>query len=310
MPFYSLHRNRKKERNHSHCFAILKINITALLKIVFFLNNSDVYLQDANCSFPLLRHTTGAAMSCFTCIKVLMVLFNLAIFLAGGTLLGVGIWVSVDSGSFLKIFGTFGTGADSIGAQFVNVGYFLIAIGALLLILGFLGCCGAQKESKCLLITFFSIVLIIFIAEIAGAVVALVYSSVAQSFLHSVLTPILQNDYGRNQDVTKIWNGTMTDLKCCGLDNYTNFDGSYYLSTNKVYPQQCCNSNSTTTTTCSATAAASANIPGCFQQILDLLKKNAAIVGGIAAGIGALELAAMVVSMYLYCKIDKNGSIH
>lgn len=65
-------------------------------------------------------------------------------------MLGVGIWVSVDSGSFIKIFGVL---PDNIAAQFVNVGYFLIAIGALLLILGFLGCCGAQKESKCLLIT-------------------------------------------------------------------------------------------------------------------------------------------------------------
>ncbi|KAM5126882.1 tetraspanin-1 [Mantella aurantiaca] len=247
-------------------------------------------------------------MSCFTCIKVLMILFNLAIFLAGGTLLGVGIWVSVDTGSFLKIFGTLGTGADSIATQFVNVGYFLIAIGALLLILGFLGCCGAQKESKCLLIMFFSIVLIIFIAEIAGAVVALVYSSVAQSFLRSVLTPVLQEQYGSNQDVTKIWNATMTELKCCGIDNYTDFTNSYFYKThNSSYPTQCCSSN---TTTCDQSSVIRYDAKGCFKQILDLLKTNAAIVGGIAAGIGALELAAMVVSMYLYCKIDKDGSIH
>ncbi|XP_069837281.1 tetraspanin-1 [Dendropsophus ebraccatus] len=244
-------------------------------------------------------------MSCFTCIKVLMILFNLAIFLAGGTLLGVGIWVSVDSTSFLKIFGTIPNG---VAAQFVNVGYFLIAIGALLLILGFLGCCGAQKESKCLLITFFSIVLIIFIAEIAGAVVALVYSSVADSFLTSVLTPVLKNDYGTNADVTKIWNNTMTDLKCCGLNNYTDFDNSQFVSKNNgLYPSQCCNS---TTTTCNQDAAQATRMKGCFNQILDLLKSNAAIVGGVAAGICALELAAMVVSMYLYCKIDKEGSIH
>ncbi|XP_068095680.1 tetraspanin-1 [Hyperolius riggenbachi] len=248
-------------------------------------------------------------MSCFTCIKVLMVLFNLAIFLAGGTLLGVGIWVSVDSGSFLKIFGTFGTGTDSIAAQFVNVGYFLIAIGSLLLILGFLGCCGAQKESKCLLIIFFSCVLIIFIAEIAGAVVALVYSSVAESFLQGVLAPVLKT-YGSNADATKTWNGTMTELKCCGLTNYTDFDGSKYVTSNNAYPPQCCNLNSTATATCTANTASTANVTGCFQKILNLLKTNAAVVGGIAAGIAALELAAMIVSMYLYCRIDKGNSIH
>lgn len=234
-----------------------------------------------------------------------MVLFNLAIFLAGGTLLGVGIWVSVDSGSFIKIFGVL---PDNIAAQFVNVGYFLIAIGALLLILGFLGCCGAQKESKCLLITFFTIVLIIFIAEIAGAVVALVYSSVADSFLKSVLTPVLQNDYGKNPQVTFVWNNTMTDLKCCGLANYADFNNSAYVNANNgMYPSQCCNA---TAIQCTPSLAQATNVTGCINQIVNTLKSNAAIVGGVAAGICALELAALVVSMYLYCKIDKDGSIH
>ncbi|KAM8930277.1 tetraspanin-1 [Pelodytes ibericus] len=242
-------------------------------------------------------------MGCFTFIKVMMILFNLAIFLGGGTLLGVGIWVSVDSNSFLKIFGAVST---STAMQFINVGYFLIAIGALLVLLGFLGCCGAQKESKCLLITFFTIVLIIFIAEVAGAVVALVYSSLAESFLQSVLTPVLEKDYGKNQDVTKTWNATMADLKCCGVTGYEDFTNSTFVKENNVYPSFCCNS----TTTCTPSIVASFKTQGCFKQILDLIKQNAAIVGGVAAGICALELAAMIVSMYLYCHLDKGGSIH
>ncbi|CAJ0951429.1 unnamed protein product [Ranitomeya imitator] len=256
--------------------------------------------------------------------------------LAGGTLLGVGIWVSVDSGSFLKIFGTI---PNNVATQFVNVGYFLIAIGALLLILGFLGCCGAQKESKCLLITareelqvahavgaravaggacsgtqagealqFFCIVLIIFIAEVAGAVVALVYSSVAESFLTSVLTPVLQKDYGENKDVTKIWDNMMSELKCCGLSNYSDFNNSTFVQSHGQYPEPCCNTTSTHVHYADGTGQPQTG--GCMQQIVDLLKSNAAIVGGVAAGICALELAAMVVSMYLYCKIDKEGSIH
>lgn len=67
--------------------------------------------------------------------------------LGGGTLLGVGIWVTMDGQSFLDIFGTL----SSSVLQVVNVSYFLIVIGSILLVIGFLGCCGAQKESKCLL---------------------------------------------------------------------------------------------------------------------------------------------------------------
>ena len=67
--------------------------------------------------------------------------------LCGVALLAVGIWVSVDGPSFMKIFGPL----SSTAMQFVNVGYFLIAAGAVLLALGFLGCYGAQTENKCAL---------------------------------------------------------------------------------------------------------------------------------------------------------------
>lgn len=60
----------------------------------------------------------------------------------------MGIWVSVDGGSFLQLLGPF----SSQGMQFVNVGFFCIAIGSVLVLMGFLGCCGAHKESKCLLL--------------------------------------------------------------------------------------------------------------------------------------------------------------
>ncbi|XP_051867884.1 tetraspanin-1 [Pristis pectinata] len=236
-------------------------------------------------------------MGCFTFVKVMMILFNLFIFLAGGALLGVGIWVSVDGTSFVKVIGSI----SSQAMQFVNIGYFCIVVGAILVILGFLGCCGAQKESKCLLMLFFVIVLIIFIAEVAAAVVALVYSSFAESLLRAWVTPILKNDYGKQKDVTGIWNTTMSELKCCGFTNYTDFSDSYYFSKNNAtYPQFCCNA----TTVCNEAAASSSKVQGCFQQLFDILKENANIVGGIAAGICALEIAAMAVSMYLYCKID------
>lgn len=61
--------------------------------------------------------------------------------------MAVGIWVSVDGPSFLKIFGP----VSSSAMQFVNVGYFLIAAGAVLFALGFLGCYGAHTENKCVL---------------------------------------------------------------------------------------------------------------------------------------------------------------
>ncbi|NXR08560.1 TSN1 protein, partial [Semnornis frantzii] len=239
----------------------------------------------------------GAKMGCFTFIKVMMILFNLAIFLSGGTLLGVGIWVTTDKDSFLDVFGEL----SSTVMQVVNVGYFLIVIGAILLVIGFLGCCGAQKESKCLLMMFFSVVLIIFIAEVAAAVVALVYTGLAETLLSAVLTPVLKEKYGVDETFTKIWNATMEKIDCCGLNNYTDFNNSIWHDQNKAYPEPCCRN----VQPCNAALAAQSNVSGCFDQLLEEIRTNAGVVGGVAAGIAALEIASMSVSMYLYCRLDQ-----
>ncbi|NXL85975.1 TSN1 protein, partial [Alectura lathami] len=255
----------------------------------------------------------GAKMGCFTFIKVMMILFNLAIFLSGGTLLGVGIWVSVDGKSFLDIFGTL----SSSVMQVVDVGYLLIVIGSILLVIGFLGCCGAQKESKCLLMIFFSVVLIIFIAEIAAAVLVLVYPTLVETFLSALVTPVLKEKYGEDKSFTQIWNATMNEVHCCGLNNYTDFEGSpWYQDNNNTFPGPCCTAPVPCTHSLAAQMAGGSQPPahphlfgclpqGCFDQIVEEIKTNAVVVGGVAAGIAALEVAAMVVSMYLYCYLDR-----
>ncbi|XP_029356637.1 tetraspanin-1 isoform X1 [Echeneis naucrates] len=241
-------------------------------------------------------------MACFTFVKLMMALFNLLIFLGGLTLLAMGIWVSVDGSSFLKLLGPFATQ----GMQFVNVGFFCIAIGIVLVLLGLLGGCAAHKESKCLLLTFFSVIFIIFIAEVAAGVVALAYSSFAEGILRAWAKPALQQDYGKDPVVTKIWNTTMTELKCCGFTNYTDFVGSMFEEANGgSLPTSCCKYNSTL---CSQEEAERSAVQGCFEHILETLKEHANIVGGIAAGIGILQIAAMIVSMYLYCHLDKRVS--
>ncbi|KAK2101483.1 hypothetical protein P7K49_019149 [Saguinus oedipus] len=48
--------------------------------------------------------------------------------------------------------------------------YILIGAGALMMLVGFLGCCGAVQESQCMLGLFFGFLLVIFAIEIAAAI--------------------------------------------------------------------------------------------------------------------------------------------
>ena len=58
-------------------------------------------------------------------------------------MLGTGIWVLVGSNSFRE--------SVSSNPAIFHAVYIIIAVGVLLFLVGFLGCCGAIKENKCLL---------------------------------------------------------------------------------------------------------------------------------------------------------------
>ncbi|NXH12408.1 TSN1 protein, partial [Bucco capensis] len=240
----------------------------------------------------------GAKMGCFSFIKVVMILFNLAIFLGGGTFLGVGIWVTVDEDSFLNIFGTLSPHVMHVA----NVGYLIIVIGAILLVIGFLGCYGAQKESKCLLITFFSVVLVIFIAEIAAAVMALVYTGLAEMLLSGVLTPLLKEKYGVDERFTENWNLTMEEVHCCGVSNYTDFNDTQWVIKHETYPAPCLVGG---LLPLAHPHLCGCLLQGCFDKIVEEIRTHAGVLGGVAAGIAALEIVPMVLAMYLYCHLDQ-----
>ncbi|XP_067416483.1 tetraspanin-16 isoform X2 [Emydura macquarii macquarii] len=241
-------------------------------------------------------------MGCFSFLKMMMFVFNGIIFLGGLAVLGIGIWVKVDGGSFVQILGA----AAPQLMQLVNVGYLCIAIGAFLLLMGFLGCCGAAKESKCMLLLFFVIILILFIAEVAGAVVVLAFSSVADIFvehLKSWAVKNLKEDYGRQDDMTVIWDTTMKELKCCGFNSYQDFNNSYFHQTHgQTYPAGCCLPKDE----CLAFELDTTR-QGCLPAFQTFLSRNGKIVGGVALGICVLELAAMAVALVLFCQIGSNS---
>ncbi|KAM8878663.1 tetraspanin 34a [Spinachia spinachia] len=243
-------------------------------------------------------------MCCSSFLKIVMFIFNGSIFLAGVCILALGVWVKVDSGSLLGLLQTV-DGAPAGLSQLANVAYLLIAVGAVLLFIGFLGCCGAVRESRCMLLTFFSIMLIIFLVEVAGAVVLLVFKDVAEQILDHLEDEVqtsIKDEYGGNNSFTSLWDATMKEFKCCGYKSYRDFNGSVFYndSGRHLYPVACCNQ---TVLVCNTDEAHGSMIDGCFTKLLQLIEENAVVIAAVALGIAALEIAAMVVSMVLYKNI-------
>ncbi|XP_061604061.1 tetraspanin 35 [Phyllopteryx taeniolatus] len=249
-------------------------------------------------------------MGCFGFLKFMMFAFNGIIFLAGAAILGVGIWAKADSGSILGFLGTI-EGAPAELSRVLNVGYLLIAAGALLVVIGFLGCWGAVRESKCALLLFFIIILLVFLAEVAGAVVVLVFRPLAEDVFRKFGTAAvgsIKKDYGKNSDITGLWDTAMSAFECCGIANSSDFvDSPYYVANDNQYPPLCCphaNNQPCNQTVIDDFTA----IPGCFVKITQLIDDNTLAIVAAALGIAVLELCAMTVSVILYCKIDSKST--
>uniref|UniRef100_A0A9J8BDD1 Tetraspanin 34a n=1 Tax=Cyprinus carpio carpio TaxID=630221 RepID=A0A9J8BDD1_CYPCA len=121
----------------------------------------------------------SAKMCCKGFLKVMMFVFSGSTNFSAA-ILGVGIWVEEDRVSLLGILENIEDAPPEL-AQLANIGYVLIGVGAFLVLMGFLGCCRAVKGSKCMLVSFFSIMLIIFLVEVAAVIVLFVFKPLVRA---------------------------------------------------------------------------------------------------------------------------------
>ncbi|KAF5890465.1 tetraspanin-1-like, partial [Clarias magur] len=174
-------------------------------------------------------------------------------------------------------------------APLFNATYLLIAIGTVLAFMGFLGCCGACCENKCMLMIFFIIIFVVFVAEVVAAVLLLLYQSKAEELLNKLRRTVVQNikqNYGKNDIITEAWNETMSLMKCCGYNNYTDFKYSPYVNNTSLYPEYCCPE---TEDVCNLEKANSKKVTGCFDTLVKWVKSNSSLLGGVAVCVIAIE---------------------
>ncbi|KAM9705422.1 tetraspanin-8-like [Menidia menidia] len=213
------------------------------------------------------------------CVKYLLFLFNLLFWISGCIILGVSIYLKVSN-----------EGNELTNEALPGIDL-MIAIGAIIMLLGFLGCCGAIRENRCLLLIFFISLLIIFILLLAAGILGAVEEQKVKDWMKERLekfTPLSKQPQNVKDDLEKL----QVQLKCCGLVNgKSDWD--------KI--PDSCRCNATETVTCQSTY----NETPCIKQIITLMEDNLEVVLGIAFAIAILLIFGMVFSMMLYCQIGR-----
>ncbi|XP_025257426.1 tetraspanin-8 isoform X3 [Theropithecus gelada] len=136
--------------------------------------------------------------------------------LCGILILALSIWVRVGSDS-QGILNSTDVGSSSHVAADI-----LIAVGAIIMIMGFLGCCGAIKESRCMLLLFFIGLLLILLLQVAAGILGAVLKSESDRIINETLhdnTELLSTTGESAKQFQQAMAELQKEFKCCGLIN-------------------------------------------------------------------------------------------
>ncbi|XP_072495495.1 CD9 antigen [Notamacropus eugenii] len=214
------------------------------------------------------------------CIKYLLFGFNFIFWLAGIAVLAIGLWLRFDSQT-KSIFEQ-----EDNNSSFYTGVYILIGAGALMMLVGFLGCCGAVQESQCMLGLFFAFLLVIFAIEIAAAIWG--YSHKEEVIRE--IKEFYRETYNKMKTKEGPYKETLKAihhaLDCCGLTGVLD----------QLITDTCPNKDLISTVT----------IKPCPVAIEEVFNNKFHIIGAVGIGIAVVMIFGMIFSMILCCAIRRS----
>lgn len=215
---------------------------------------------------------------CMNCVKYTFFFFNFLFWILGAAALAVGIWAAVDS-SFETTMQEALTSLEGFDALIMQkAAYLIIVAGAVMMLIGLFGCCGALRESQCCLGVFFASLFVVLGLIVAIIVIIFVKPHAGDDISRKVILDLIKSD--KNLDLLQ------SQLKCCGADGKKDYEEA-----NKDVPQSC---EGYVDTGC---------VHAMHDVLQDIFKEKPHMMGGISAAILLVMVAGMVLSIFICCFI-------
>ncbi|XP_012411652.1 tetraspanin-16 isoform X2 [Trichechus manatus latirostris] len=210
----------------------------------------------------------------YSSLKKLLFFLNGLVGMSGVLLIGLGTWVNGGS-ALTRVLGL-------SSAYLLHIGYLCLAMGCITVLLGFAGWYGATKENRGILL---------FVQDMA--------------FEHILMT-LRKNYRGYNEpdDYSTEWNSAMAKLRCCGVNNYTDFSGSSFeMTSGHTYPRSCCKSIRTAACDGRNESRDVIHQEGCFLKLMRITKIQSFTLSGGSLGAVAIQLPGILTTLLLFAKL-------
>ncbi|BET03472.1 unnamed protein product [Nesidiocoris tenuis] len=238
----------------------------------------------------------------YTCVRYIFCYVNVLLWLCGCGVLGVGIWLKTSYEGYASLLPQY----SWLGADIV-----LIVIGAVTVLVTFFACCGSWFQSRCMLITYFSLLIFMFLMEFSVATLAIVYRETVKEKLKEDLQDSIRHHYSNTTDngLAMIWNHVHNKFQCCGVDKYLDWFEIDAWPDQRIVPPSCCTPEHRDVPDCwSKNNEDLWFSSGCSEQVLMWFVSQLHIVGIVGLVVSFIQLFGLISAMLLFCTVNHKRS--
>lgn len=169
----------------------------------------------------------------------------------------------------------------------------IVFIGVIIFVVGFLGCCGAITDNKCMITTFTLILVVLFIITIVNGALGFAYSGKVEDKIGDILNKTV-NKYFNETEAKELMDWAQQEFECCGSYSYTNYPNVTRL--NHINPNitRLCKRGGVHS--CYSDNSCDGNLfnKGCARVMGSFIKDRLYSIGCVALGIAFIELLAII----------------
>ncbi|XP_064590734.1 CD63 antigen [Zonotrichia leucophrys gambelii] len=192
------------------------------------------------------------------CVKFLVFFFNFIFWVCGIALVAIGIYA-------LAALGRAPVGGSGWSPAAI------VALGVVIFFTAFFGCCGAWRESYCMVTT--------------------VHGLVQEGLWEAV------RSYEQDPSLATALDGFQQEFSCCGVNNFTDWAGVGHFGANDSVPTSCCRHPGPACNVHPTPSTVFAE--GCLPSLEAWVKRNVLLLAAVALGIAFFEVLGVLFSCCL-----------
>ncbi|CAL4062772.1 unnamed protein product [Meganyctiphanes norvegica] len=239
------------------------------------------------------------------CNKLALFLLNFVVFLLGVAVVVVASLVISKGDAWSEL----------LQDGNMNLPIVVLAFGAAVLLIGFLGCCGALRQNACMLNMYAVIVLVLVIAQIVLGALILAYKDTAEDVLKKGMTEAFNKYNNGDEELKKTIDLAQHDLECCGVDGFKDWQRVLTGTGSISVPDGCCVEN---VEDCGVNyfiikpggSGVEIYKDGCFEAFEDVLGNLRISLGALAIGLAFVQLITVFCACHLARESKKSKYRH